>query len=212
MKREKISNEKLDAIGTMLLESGKLTTVDIDAITNRPDLFARIRRGINEQENIPTVVQRQKSMWALGTVLVPALSMILIAAAVYATFLTGRPVGTALPAPSTPPAVALEQGPVQAGVTGQFTVARHKPDAVRVVRTSQPVRRQKREVDDMSGFYALTYDNDDDMDMRLIRADLPRSSLIAMGLNVHLESGNDKVKTDLLVGSDGVPRAIRIVK
>jgi hypothetical protein len=48
---------------------------------------------------------------------------------------------------------------------------------------------------------------------RIIRADVPRSALFAMGINIPLENGGtETVKADLLVGSDGVTRAIRVVR
>jgi hypothetical protein len=47
---------------------------------------------------------------------------------------------------------------------------------------------------------------------RIIRVDLKRSSLFAMGVNLPLENDDEVVKADLLVGSDGVARAIRVIK
>lgn len=47
---------------------------------------------------------------------------------------------------------------------------------------------------------------------RVVRVDLPRASLVSLGVNVPL--GNDKqlIKADLLIGPDGVPRAIRVIE
>ena len=61
-------------------------------------------------------------------------------------------------------------------------------------------------------FYALTYDDDPDNDVRIIRVELPRSSLLAMGLGSHAENESEKVKADLLIGADGVTRAVRFAK
>jgi hypothetical protein len=47
---------------------------------------------------------------------------------------------------------------------------------------------------------------------RVVRVDLPRASLVALGVNVPLEVEQQTWKTDLLVGPDGVPRAIRLVE
>ena len=47
---------------------------------------------------------------------------------------------------------------------------------------------------------------------RIVRVDLPRASLFAMGINVPLENDSDTVKADILIGPDGVTRAIRLVK
>jgi hypothetical protein len=47
---------------------------------------------------------------------------------------------------------------------------------------------------------------------RIIRVDMSRSSLFAMGVDIPLENGREMVKTDLLIGSDGMARAVRIVE
>jgi hypothetical protein len=49
-------------------------------------------------------------------------------------------------------------------------------------------------------------------DLRVVRAELSRAALFALGVNLPIEDGAAKVKTDLLVGRDGVARAIRLVE
>jgi hypothetical protein len=64
-------------------------------------------------------------------------------------------------------------------------------------------------------FYTLTSAGnsiDNNEDFRIIRADLTRSQLFALGLNLTLDNENERIKTDLLVGSDNFPKAIRFVK
>ncbi|MBP6820143.1 MAG: hypothetical protein KA368_01295 [Acidobacteria bacterium] len=46
----------------------------------------------------------------------------------------------------------------------------------------------------------------------VVRVDVPRATLIAMGLPLSAEHGNGMVKADLRVGIDGVPLAIRLVQ
>jgi hypothetical protein len=41
---------------------------------------------------------------------------------------------------------------------------------------------------------------------------MSRARLLALGVAVQTENEIEKIKTDLLVGSDGVARAIRLVK
>jgi hypothetical protein len=64
-------------------------------------------------------------------------------------------------------------------------------------------------------FYALSYagdPNETERGGRIVRVDIPRSTLFAMGVDVPLENETETVKADLLIGSDGVTRAIRVVK
>ena len=46
----------------------------------------------------------------------------------------------------------------------------------------------------------------------MIRVQIPRSSLIAFGLPVNVERADAPVKADLLVGEEGLARAIRFVR
>lgn len=66
-----------------------------------------------------------------------------------------------------------------------------------------------------SEFYALNYvgtPNGTGENLRVVRTELSSSALFALGVDVPIENAKDKFKTDLLVGSDGVARAIRFVK
>jgi negative regulator of sigma E activity len=45
----------------------------------------------------------------------------------------------------------------------------------------------------------------------IVRVEMPRASLIAMGLPLHIERANETVKADIVVGDDGLARAIRLV-
>jgi hypothetical protein len=45
----------------------------------------------------------------------------------------------------------------------------------------------------------------------VVRVEMPSSSLIAMGLPLHVERAGETVKADIVVGDDGLARAIRLV-
>jgi hypothetical protein len=46
----------------------------------------------------------------------------------------------------------------------------------------------------------------------VIRVELPRSALVSMGLPMNLERAGEPIKADVLMGDDGVARAIRFVR
>jgi hypothetical protein len=46
----------------------------------------------------------------------------------------------------------------------------------------------------------------------LVRVELPRSALASFGLPVNVEATGDRVKADVLMGQDGIARAIRFVR
>lgn len=47
---------------------------------------------------------------------------------------------------------------------------------------------------------------------QLVRVELPRSALMRFGLPLNMDRASEKVKADVLVGSDGIARAIRFVE
>jgi hypothetical protein len=82
-----------------------------------------------------------------------------------------------------------------------------KPDLVKPV---QEVKKQTQEI-----FYSLsTAGNWEDTgeDLQIVRTELTRSELFALGVNLPVENEAPKVRTDLLVSADGTARAIRFVE
>jgi hypothetical protein len=63
-------------------------------------------------------------------------------------------------------------------------------------------------------FVALGYASELDLQDggQLLRVELPRSALARFGLPVNMDRADERVKADLLVGADGLARAIRFVK
>jgi hypothetical protein len=47
---------------------------------------------------------------------------------------------------------------------------------------------------------------------QVLRVEMPRSALASFGLSVNEERLNERVKADVVVGNDGIPRAIRFVR
>ena len=47
---------------------------------------------------------------------------------------------------------------------------------------------------------------------QVMRVELPRSALISFGLPMDMERATERVKADVLVGNDGLARAIRFVR
>jgi hypothetical protein len=47
---------------------------------------------------------------------------------------------------------------------------------------------------------------------QLVRVEMPRSALVSFGLPMNVERANERIKADVLIGNDGVARAIRFVR
>jgi hypothetical protein len=71
-----------------------------------------------------------------------------------------------------------------------------------------------KDSEDATDFILLRY-GDDHKPMEsgeVIRVQMPRSALISLGLPVNVENADQPVKADLLIGEDGLARAIRFVR
>lgn len=80
-------------------------------------------------------------------------------------------------------------------------------------RIKSPLPRVEDEEEDE--FQALTFAGNPDQAEdggKIVRVELSRSSLFALGVNLPVENENDKIKTDLLISSDGVVKGIRLAK
>jgi hypothetical protein len=47
---------------------------------------------------------------------------------------------------------------------------------------------------------------------QVVRVEMPRSALLAYGLPVNMERRDERIKADLVIGNDGLARAIRFVR
>jgi len=45
-----------------------------------------------------------------------------------------------------------------------------------------------------------------------VRVELPRSTIVSMGFALNMDRSGEKVKADVLMGADGLARAIRFVQ
>ena len=97
-------------------------------------------------------------------------------------------------------AVSVKQKP-------QVISHRHLP----VRQTSTPQASQPKEI--ATDFIPLTYgDPNVGSDAQMVRVELPRSAMASFGLPVNMDRADQRVKADVLLGSDGLARAIRFVQ
>jgi hypothetical protein len=71
-----------------------------------------------------------------------------------------------------------------------------------------------KSTEETTAFIPLTYTGGvaSDAGIMIVRVEVPRATLLSLGLPLNLERGNSHVKADLLVGDDGITRAIRFVR
>jgi hypothetical protein len=85
----------------------------------------------------------------------------------------------------------------------------------RIKRNVRPAKDElTNHVSDIgSQFIPVSYGSTADLDAggQIVRVELPRSAIAALGLPVNMDRSDQKVKVDVLVGIDGRARAIRLV-
>jgi hypothetical protein len=235
MNKKKLTNEELDGAARELFRATRVSADEIERIVASPMLFDSIKHRI--QIDRP----RQKTGFFERWAGLPVLNWnhAVAAFAIAVVFLAGTvailvavkrnptmpqqardtkldaPVNTSgrvggnvpAPEPETGPQptgivpVSYKKGPVKPGKAA----VKHAP-----ARQNQPPRFEAE-----GDFYPVTFAGGiEDMSGggQIVRTEIPRSSLFAMGVDIPLESVNEKVKTDLLIGPDGVVRGVRIVK
>lgn len=230
MADRRTQNEKLDNIGRRLIETSVLRDADVDAIASNHELFASVLSRINVVEKVREkpdyVVYILRHRLAFGSAFAAVLCL-----SVFVTYLQQNPSGSVslgIKDPVQHPDAARSEITPQVIVKG-FTAGR-AADLEPEPQTQQPVVQQavyrqprpsgpavqRASLDSSRNteFYPVTYTGDGGESARggrVVRVDVPRSTLFAMGMNVSLENESPTVKADLLIGPDGVTRAIRLV-
>jgi hypothetical protein len=95
-------------------------------------------------------------------------------------------------------------------------IIRASRETARIVKTKAATRLagEPKEVE-MGEFQALTYagdPNEPGEGGRIVRVELSPASLFAMGVDVPVENETARIKTDLLIGADGVMKGVRVEK
>jgi hypothetical protein len=221
MKFQKHDKKTLDLIGKRLLARDVVPTAEIERIVSDPRLFTKIRA--------------RKTQPALSTfdfligypALVGGIAIFVIAALAGVTLVRRDQNVPYIPQVRSPADVSAAVRPANLpplmvgsnpspGRTNSYREAEPERPAPRTAAYTAP--KPKRSAEPRDGrpqFYPLNYSGDTSelsAGSHIVRVDIPRSSLFAMGVDVPLENDSETVKADLLVGADGVTRAIRVLK
>ncbi len=225
----KLGKNEIDQIGAKVVKASMLDAKATDMIADSPELFAAVLRKV---ETLPAEqTEPQRSIYSFRPLTGAAAIAILLVASIVITLgvlnKKNEVVATAQPiikAPAVSSPIIETSKPTTSRVSdrvNEVPLTGVSPLPVRAsVRESSPRPRQRKLVQNETSsttaeFYPLTYAGDPSETARggrVIRVDMSRSSLFAMGVDLPLENESDSVKADLLVGPDGVARGIRIVK
>ncbi|MBK7392102.1 MAG: hypothetical protein IPI64_02235 [Chloracidobacterium sp.] len=232
MDSKRFNKKDLDAIGKILLANSAVPEDKIDEIVAKPNLFAGVLNRIADDK-------AQTAGIAPKRIFVPQYaaafaSVLIMIAAVFGTYRyiqinssnnsnEFRAAKTVVQVPVEIPVAARPDFPPKEENFGKPSPGRaSNPDTVAErVAFRPPVRNTTRKqetefIEEPQGdFYPVSYASDlaESVDGgSVIRVDMTRSSLFALGISLPLENDSETVKADLLVGRDGVTRGIRVVK
>jgi hypothetical protein len=114
------------------------------------------------------------------------------------------------PTSQSPPGKSPEASgdPPRAGGTDSSTVARSD-----VTRGRRRKPRVKEGADNTGEFFPLTFvaKSGSTEFVQTVRIEISRSMLMSMGLPVNIDRGEGPIKADIIIGEDGVARAVRLI-
>lgn len=238
MNKRNLQNDELDRIGRKLLDAGRVRREEIERIVASPMLFDAVQARIEierRRRNSKSISSGWASfqIWNWQKIATAVLLFFIIGAIGLIGFnkFTGQQEVYQVAAPEMQP--KIEQ--IEIPPTVQFSedsptivktknsaiespkIAKQKVSTNKTLKAQKPNQLQKfqtKQEKPAGEFYALAFagnPGETGEELRIVRAELSRSSLFALGVNLPIENESEKIKTDLLVGADGVARAIRLV-
>lgn len=219
-----MNNQEIDEIGKRLFAASRLTEAEIDRIASAPDLFDGMRRRIAQEPRRESALSFSKLAFgsSIAAVLVLGVFALYLQQKQGSSVSYSDPVERPDPARALAPQVRIVKGFTQARATflddevSTPGTPQIENAVQREVRRPQPrVERASFTDSQENEFVAVTYvgeGGESTRGGRVIRVDVPRSTLFAMGFDVPLENDSPTVKADLLIGPDGVTRAVRLVE
>jgi hypothetical protein len=90
-----------------------------------------------------------------------------------------------------------------------------QPEAVRLPVPHSVEMAAVQQPADYDGFIPLPNSAGvaaDEDDVNLVRVEVPRSAMIALGLDVSADRASELVEADVMLGSNGVARAVRFLE
>lgn len=241
MKRRILKNENLDRLGREIVgAASKRKSEEIKKILNSPTLFQSVRKRIESDRRIRgsknASFSRRNNFYLLSWQQLAAISVILLffifSAIVFYNLERSQIVQIGAPEISSP-AKPLEIPPPEARAEEKqsefvkadfresikrrpqiFTGERVKARNAQINPVSQRKSKSKQTLPPVE-FYALGSASNTVQpgeELKVVRTELSRAELFALGVNLSIENGPEKIKTDMLVGRDGVARAFRIVE
>jgi hypothetical protein len=198
------------------LTSGlKALAEEMDLLDAPPEVEQKLRLAFRARKVVVPVWRRSAPYWlaaGIAAVLLIAITVIALRSRTETprqlkAKQTEQPQIKEQPAVVEEPKVDHPQPPQQ-----QVIARKPRRPATRRARNGEVANHVNREI--ATDFMPLGYLNPATLQDggRIVRVELPRSTLVNFGLPVNMDRYHEKVKADVLLGVDGLAHAIRFVK
>jgi len=173
------------------------------------------RQGAAAKRHVSIFSASHKLRWSLA-----AAAMLLISFSIIALWPRerGEKIGVAPPASPQPDISKNFPGPPPARSADEGPATRIRPPRSRAKRLSgELIRRGPRliveGIDEKATLFPLTFvaKSETTEFIQTVRVEIARSTLLMMGLPINIDRGERMIKADLIIGEDGVARAVRLL-
>ena len=224
MSKRRLQPDELDRIGKTLLSHDAISEAEIENIVSSPFLYSTVRNRMMSE------AMESRSGFGLARYLVLSGSSMAVVFGVFVSIallrseqkpvaVVEQPKVVNITSYTNPDSVApgsKEQLPLDPLVEKVNTNRRLSQQSQTVDFRKPQVRSQRTQPEPPEVvFVPVTYTGDLSETVRggrVVRVEMSRASLFAMGFNVPLENGSETVKADLLIGPDGVTRGVRLAR
>lgn len=219
MKKQHLTDEEIEQIMHKLLKAGTVQDEVVEKIITSPKLFDSIQNKINAEIS-ETKITRHNWFWN-RQIIFSFLSIVLVSMAIiifiyfnsrettiqmaennyYGEFKTQIP--KAENKTIAPPKLINNINFTQRRVLRNPVVHRAKPLQFKQIKSQE------------NKFIPINFAEDLEIakkDGSIIRVNLSRASLLALGVNLPAEDEKSSIKTEFLISSDGIPKGVRLVK
>jgi hypothetical protein len=213
---------ELDLLGREMFEQARLEAESVEKIAASPDAYSSVLARIKQEKALNSADVSRKTMLGFGRLAVAACALVIVSfVSLSIIYRDGREVALdhKVELPVQEPEIArpvIPPGDIES--EQPISRAKYSDTVIEKVSAKKPSPRRIRDAGDeppLAEFVSLglpgtpqhTADGG-----RVIRVELPAASLFAMGVNVPLENGSEMLKADLIVGPDGVTRAVKLVE
>ena len=232
MAKKQLSDEQLDGLMRSLINRSAVDDALVSEIADSPAAWWGVQRKINEQKGVtlsPWPPIGNALRWLMVGVPLTAAAVLILSFFVFKPA-TNIEKGAVAVIPTTNSAIAKPAEPVNApseptDVKTEFSnvtstarqVVRHvatKPHyAIKrtAAKTTETTARAAKKEEIKTDFIALSYARDPESG-QIVRVKVPSAMMVSLGLVASVKKPSDLVDAEVLVGDDGLTRAIRFIR